>query len=614
MNAAGFADLLRWNTIVRDWKVTQKGLLLVSVPLCFELVFIISLLYTIFQTDQELQHAARARKILEQVRRLDVSYSGTFVFLTRYTITLRDEDRELFNHSMADYAHEIKRLKPLAENSPSVGDLNLIYKYHSSIFKNAVQGRELIDLGLFKDASPLLLRNRELIGELQEIVLRFLEQNSLVAVRSPELIRQGALQLETTLIAAMCVSLVASVFLALFFSRSISNRILLVYENARLFTAGKSLREPLDGRDEIAILDKRFHSMMKTVSESRRKERAAIDSASEVICSLDKELRLTAWNDSAGKLFQHSGETLSGMPVLDFMLESERSGAQRVFKELKEKGGCLSFETKLNLPGAQGDDYLWSALWSENENSYFLVVRNISEAKQLERQRAEFVSMVSHDLRSPLTSMTLGLQALSGGYVGSLLDHEDGLAIVKESEEDAQSLLKLVNDLLQVEKMESGKAQVELAELDLNKLIEQVAKENKEKLARRRMSLRIACPEDGKVNADFDGIAQVLNNLLDNAMRYSHESDEIVIEVRDLTEHFEVCVTDHGPGLPEYLQKSVFDRFRDVGAGGSNKAIGLGLPMCKQIIDAHGGEIAVTCKEGLTAVSFRLPRINDLKD
>lgn len=224
------------------------------------------------------------------------------------------------------------------------------------------------------------------------------------------------------------------------------------------------------------------------------------------------------------------------------------------------------------------------------------------------KHKAELVSMVSHDLRTPLMSMQVSLELLSDGVLGEM--SPDAQSELKVAEYSATRLIHLINDLLDVEKMDAGKLELNLQECTLSVLFERSARSVKAYAERQKISLKF--PEsDDRIFADHERIVQVLINLLSNAIKFSPKGSEVAMDYVNNAGYTEVRVIDRGRGIPPAFKDKIFERFQQVQASDAKekKGTGLGLAICKAIIDAHNGSIGVESEEGKGSIFwFRIPK------
>lgn len=225
------------------------------------------------------------------------------------------------------------------------------------------------------------------------------------------------------------------------------------------------------------------------------------------------------------------------------------------------------------------------------------IARDITEHEKLERAKAEFVAMVSHELRTPLTSVRAYLDMLAQGVYGNVSD--DAKRKAEGANRNVARLISLVNDILDFEKIEAGKYNYNFKEVSLAQVLDESI-EAVQALAF-DMNIRIERDEvNSNVRADHDSAVQVVINLLSNAVKFSANGDTIAVGTKSDGKFVEVTITDNGPGIPEEMFETVFQRFGQAGPAKSEriKGTGLGLAICKKIIEQHGGTIGVRSRVG----------------
>jgi signal transduction histidine kinase len=219
-------------------------------------------------------------------------------------------------------------------------------------------------------------------------------------------------------------------------------------------------------------------------------------------------------------------------------------------------------------------------------------LRYATERKRLEQLKDEFVSSVSHELRTPLTSISGSLGLLVGKAAGTLPGPMARLLAIAHT--NSQRLVRLVNDILDIEKMESGRAVFNFRRVEVRSLVEQAIEANWGLADGQGVRVRLddACaPCD--VRADSDRLAQVVTNLLANAIKFSPANNEVVVAIENGADVVRISVRDHGPGISADFKPRIFERFAQADATNArqNGGTGLGLSIVKQIVDRLGGEV-----------------------
>lgn len=222
--------------------------------------------------------------------------------------------------------------------------------------------------------------------------------------------------------------------------------------------------------------------------------------------------------------------------------------------------------------------------------------------------KQELISIVSHELRTPLTSVQLSLALLSVGRGGELND--EGTRLVMTAEQNTTRLIRLINDLLDFERMEAGKIQLVQTEVSIDSVIDRTLSAVSPLLVQKNIEIDISGP-DLHVFADEDRLVQVMINLISNAIKFAPKDSEIKVVTAQVDDEVEISVTDQGRGVPPDLQDKIFERFTQVSDADSKRGSGLGLPICKAIIDGHGGVIGVRSEDGQGSTFwFRIPAVS----
>ena len=235
---------------------------------------------------------------------------------------------------------------------------------------------------------------------------------------------------------------------------------------------------------------------------------------------------------------------------------------------------------------------------------------DITELRSVERMKSEFVSTVSHELRTPLTSIKGFIRTLLDDIEG-YYDRETQMEFYRIIDTECDRLVRLINDLLNLSRIESGRAlDLVLARVDLGELISRVVDSQRSYTDRHQFDIIV--PQDLQhINADRDKLDQVLTNLLSNAIKYSPDGGKITVHAREIDDNkISVSISDQGIGIPEEQISRLFTRFHRVDSRDSRKqyGTGIGLYLVKHLVEAHQGEVSVTSRQGEgSTFTFILP-------
>jgi PAS domain S-box-containing protein len=216
--------------------------------------------------------------------------------------------------------------------------------------------------------------------------------------------------------------------------------------------------------------------------------------------------------------------------------------------------------------------------------------RDISQRHALDKMKDEFISTVSHELRTPLTSIRGALGLLSAGLLHELNEKTANLLRIAVSNSDR--LVRLINDILDLERMQSGRAPLSFRQCSMEEIVQQAVEAMGPVADAAHVSIRMKL-EPCKVHADSDRLLQVMTNLLSNAIKFSPAYSEVTVKTMKSKDGALVAVVDEGRGVPEDKLELIFDRFQQVDASDSRQkgGTGLGLAICRTILEQHGGRI-----------------------
>jgi two-component system phosphate regulon sensor histidine kinase PhoR len=348
-------------------------------------------------------------------------------------------------------------------------------------------------------------------------------------------------------------------------------------------------------------------------ADSTRRERdreAFVDSLTQGILEVDGGLRIVAANRAAGTLLGRDPRTLVGRTVIEVFLDTQVEATAIAGL------GSGSATGEFGPAGADGPRLVVRARRAPS-GSLWLVLEDVSELRRLQQIRTEFIDNLSHELRTPLTTVSLLAETLTreaeaaGDAVPPRMRDR-----IDKIEVETGHLVQMVNELLDLSRIESGGALGALEILDLG----QIATDSAERLRlfadRQGVALRVDVGASlPPVRGDAARLGQVIVNLLHNAVKFSPDGGDVVVAVRGSASEAEVSIADHGVGIPATAQPRIFERFYKVDRArvrGEAGGTGLGLAIARHIVEQHGGRIWVDSVEGSgSTFSFALPSALD---
>ena len=373
----------------------------------------------------------------------------------------------------------------------------------------------------------------------------------------------------------------------------------------------------INTNDEIGDLAKVFNQISKRIKEEqdvteteRRKLATIIESMMDGIITTDTNGKVILINTSAGDMIDASeNEILIGKDALKLLNISEYNSIGEIIEaedsllvsvSQDEEGLLLRAEFSKILKEENGD----LAQVSTELEGYIIVLYDVTDQERQERERREFVSTVSHELRTPLTTMNSYIEALEEGVLN---DKELAPQFIDTIHKETTRMIRMVNELMQLGKMDIKEEHYDKEFIDINKLIEQIS--DRFELTHPAKNFIKYIPKTPIfVEGDQDKLMQVFDNIMNNAVKYSPNGKNITVRVRQNYNHNRVSISikDEGVGIPLVHIDKIFNRFYrvDKSRQRSMGGTGLGLALAKNIVEAHKGRIWAQSREGYGSIIF----------
>ncbi|MGM0843365.1 MAG: cell wall metabolism sensor histidine kinase WalK [Bacillota bacterium] len=408
------------------------------------------------------------------------------------------------------------------------------------------------------------------------------------------------------------IALVITAILGVLLGQTVTRPISDMRKQALAMAKGNFSRKvKVYGYDEIGQLAITFNNLTKRLQEAqattegeRRKLSSVLSYMTDGVIATDRKGRVILINDPAAKMLNVSRETVLSQPLVSLLGLDE----EYTFEDLSNEQDSiiLDYSTK-------EQPYILRANFSVIQketgfvNGIITVLHDITEQEKIDIERRDFVSNVSHELRTPLTTMRSYLEALAEG---AWQDEEIAPRFLDVTQNETERMIRLVNDLLQLSKMDSkdyrfNKEWIEFVGF-FHKIIDRF-----EMSKNQNVDFKRQLPEKALfVDIDKDKLTQVLDNIISNALKYSPEGGLITFSVTEKEEQILISVSDQGLGIPQDNLTKIFERFYRVDKARSRQmgGTGLGLAIAKEMISAHGGKVWAESREGKgTTISFTLP-------
>lgn len=596
--------------------IAQRGILLLAIPLSVELGFLFVVAHLVQQADAERERAVHARLVLQTSNSLIDHLSRAGVSLFGYELTNSSLYGETFDNEINEVPKALAALDKLIGGETQKSDMlrritllaNRTVEILSAVKRRTDQGNWFVAL---LSHNQIRRRTEDLIDQLIKEIHSLSEEERQIEAKSPLTEHTLRMLMQNCILAAGIFNVLLALLLAVAFTRQIGQRLQNLARNTMRLAAGIPLPEPSSDHDEIAQLDRAFHAMAASVNEASRRERAIVDNAFAIICTIDRKQKITNISEALKPILGRDPAQVIGGRFIDLVDDSDRAKTEDQLNKAFDEKTATAFENQLVHQDGSRRYILWSIQWSQPEESLFCVGSDISEQKKIEKLRRAFVAMISHDLRSPLTAIKLSLSMLVDGTYGEL--PSKAKTAVSEAADSSAALVTLLGQLLDLEKVENEGFTLNLARTSsadiLKASISQVAAFSRASDITVRMF-----GAEATLLVEKERITQVVNNLLFNAIRYSKKGSNVDLSTSLEGEWLKISVIDSGPGVPDNERELIFQPFYqgndpDYSRGGT----GLGLAIAKSIVSAHKGVIGVTClgEKGST-FWFTVPIANHL--
>ena len=432
-----------------------------------------------------------------------------------------------------------------------------------------------------------ILDNNNVSPNVIRIAVPYVNVNS--AIRS--------LNLSIILIAlvAFIVTSIASGIAANYAYRSIAD---LAYATSKIADAdGKAKKKdlkalPTERTDEfgnvaqsVSQMSEELKSKINLIAKQRDQFGSVLDDLGEGIIVADIGGKITYENEQVSLILNRN--ELVGKKITDLNIKS----LNYLFKRAKKKKRAdIEFEIELNDRSTRW--VLATINQSKTTKEFILVVHDITQLRRFSSMRRDFISNVSHELRTPVSVIMANSETLVDG---ALEDKKQSKVFAKAILHNAERLSDMVSSLLDLSRIDYGELKLNIEELDINEHIDKAIDSLKNLGKRKNISISCFCSKGKKVYADKNALERILNNLIENAFKYSEPESTIHVSTKKVKDHLEISVKDSGRGIPEQEKDFIFDRFyRTAEARATEeKGSGLGLAIVKNLVNNLNGEVGI---------------------
>ncbi|WP_438313931.1 cell wall metabolism sensor histidine kinase WalK [Sporosarcina sp. FA9] len=451
----------------------------------------------------------------------------------------------------------------------------------------------------------ILVRATPIISEGEVIGALYLESNI-------EKVYSQMDEINQILAGGTAVSLTITIIIGIFIAQTMTRPISDMRRQAQAMARGNFSRKVrVYGNDEMGQLAIAFNHLTNRLQESqattegeRRKLASVLANMTDGVISTDRKGRVILINEAALTMLRMTQDIVLNRPISSILgVETEYA-----FEDLVQMKDSMTLDFSSNER-----PYILRANFSVTQketgfvNGLIVVLHDNTEQEKIDMERREFVSNVSHELRTPLTTMRSYLEALAEG---AWQDSEIAPSFLHVTQMETERMIRLVNDLMKLSRMDSGDYDLNKEWVDFNYFFSLIIDRFEFSKSQDVHFKRLLPSSESFVEIDTDKMTQVLDNIISNALKYSPDGGDIRFSMDVLENRIKVMISDDGMGIPLENVKRIFDRFyradraRSRAMGGT----GLGLAIAREMIEAHGGEIWADSEEGNgTTIFFTLP-------
>lgn len=589
---------------MKKLSMEQRGALLVMFPLACQIIFVVILTSQLWSIHSNIMQQSRSCELITRTISL-IGYAINLGYITNQPQYLEPSK----HWRLASVTSDQRMFAVLKEKMQQISSRSEPDELQRNRISTLVRaGDDTIScLTELRDNQAKGWHYWKHVHDRYELALIFACNRMLKAadnvVKYEEGKRQGSEEatnaqiqgLNALLTGAVLVTIVAAFVMAAFYIRDILFPIKHLSANCLRLSRREELLPVLADGNEFSAIDSILHGIREATIEEQKREKSMVEKTNDLICSLSPQGKFLRANSSTLQFFGEEAQSIVGKSFLDFVEMEDRNEALKNFEDALGGEESKSFEFRIKCNG-EPVYTRWSCLYSKDTEELFAVVHNIEQEKIVEKLKQDFVDMVSHDLRSPLSSMQIALDMIAQGAYGDLA--EDVNKEVEGALRNLDRLLDFVNDLLDFQKLKQGALQLDYDNANLESMVNSAVDLVKPALQAKGIDISVRGDEI-TMWCDPKKLVQLLTNLLANAIQYTPRDGQISVNWSAEEGYIELSVTDSGPGIAKEYRKKIFEAFEQTPeAAQKGEGTGLGLAICKLISDAHRGSISVESENG----------------
>lgn len=569
-----------------------------------QLLLLVVMSYLLLLSNSFAAEAERSRSILFESTRCGGQLADGARNLVAYTLSRSPQSEALYLKTLEQFSTGMNRLVSLTASVPADAEAMRYITYDGQQMIETLRAmKELIDevpnpallprrhrnrlKALSSEGSPVIIER--LRKELRELAHKHQKDTDNARARSTR-------QLLGLLIAAgAALNLLGCFVLIAAFTNVITKRLSSLRENTERMLTGAQLNPVVSGNDEITELDRFFHSMADIVKASTARNKLVLAGMPAGVLTLTEDARIQFANRGFASLSGYSDEELIGLHLSALLPGGRLDGkAIATLDDLENFMNKVVPSSLVCSAESRFVEFSFGTYDVEGNNTVVCSVLDVTARHEIENLKQEFVNIVSHDLRTPLTALLSVGRLLSTGRYGQL--NGKGKEATALMLGECQRLIRLVTDLLTMSKLESGTFYLELAPVSVETILERAFLQVKSLADDKELSVEIDCAP-AEIAGDEERLVEVLVVLLSNAIKYSAEGDTVRVSCA-LTNDFAVIrVRDYGCGIAPEVLPVIFER-RSTRCNRTGQSTGLSLAVAKLVVVAHKGTLTASSTEG----------------
>lgn len=600
-------------------KLRTKGLLVVLALLALEVLFVGLYALLLAKAEEETAKEQRTKEIIARASDLVQALYTAGDNVAKYSFSRDLSCLSKYEKANADIPTQIAWIRKQLKSDQA--QLSLLDKIEANVTSGLAMLAEMKKVSDTEAQIVAMQYGIKLRGKMQhhmeglvKDLSEFLKTEKQIEKASPAAQRLQMERIKWLLLIGVALNIGAAVLSILFFVRSITSRLTVVADNSERLLERKTLRAPLIGEDEIARLDRAFHEMSHSlrgeeelVIASQEQLKAIIDQMPIGLMILTDDQKIEYANPTLEKLLDYKHGALVGTRLSNHFGAAAGSAGAAVLTDATPVEGVVELVARKQDQSELPVEFSVTDVSLGNMLRRLAIIIDVSAKHEVEKMRQAFVAMVSHELRTPLTSVAGFLQLLPMGVYGQIA----GPAVddAKVAEEHVEQLIMLINDLLDLEKLEAGKLEMTRTQISLEDAIDS-ALDSVYSLAE---TLHVPVLFEGcqvSLRADGDRLQQAISKMLNCLLRVSPAGDTINIVVEEAGDKtVAIMIRSAKLDLSHEKMQSMFEPFQQLDLPEAGGSLGLGLPLARAIVAQHGGACGATKgAAGGTTLWMQFPR------